>query len=125
MTQKNTCKVKKNIKPIIDIDLPFLLETKLNDKIQLKNYVVKKNNKFTIPKEFNLDKAFRDVLSHPTVADKSFLISIGDRSVGGLTVRDQFVGKYQVPLADCGISMYSFHSKKVRLCLMVKGVQLL
>ena len=111
-SKKILVKSKKNTKPIIDIDLPFLLETKLNDKIQLKKYVVKKNNKFTIPKKFNLDKAFHDVLSHPTVADKSFLISIGDRSVGGLTVRDQFVGKYQVPLADCGISMYSFHSKK-------------
>ena len=42
MTQKNTCKVKKNTKPIIDIDLPFLLRNKLNDKIQLKKYVVKK-----------------------------------------------------------------------------------
>ena len=35
-----------------------------------------------MPKKFNLDKAFHDVLSHPTVADKSFLISIGDESVG-------------------------------------------
>ena len=111
-SKKILVKSKKNIKPIIDIDLPFLLETKLNDKIQLKKYFVNKNNKFTMPRKFNLVKAFHDVLSHPTVADKSFLISIGDRSVGGLTARDQFVGKYQVPLADCGISMYSFHSLK-------------
>jgi len=44
------------------------------------------------------------VLKHPTVASKSFLITIGDRSVGGTTVRDQLVGPWQVPVADCAIT---------------------
>ena len=44
------------------------------------------------------------VLKHPTVASKSFLITIGDRSVGGTSVRDQFVGPWQVPVADCAIT---------------------
>ena len=52
----------------------------------------------------NLAESITDVLRHPTVASKSFLISIGDRSIGGMVVRDQFVGRYQVPVADCAIT---------------------
>ncbi|HWS77622.1 MAG TPA: phosphoribosylformylglycinamidine synthase [Thermomonas sp.] len=48
------------------------------------------------------------VLAHPTVASKSFLITIGDRSVGGLTARDQMVGPWQVPVADCAITLSGF-----------------
>jgi phosphoribosylformylglycinamidine synthase len=47
------------------------------------------------------------VLSHPTVADKSFLITIGDRTVSGHTSRDQMVGPWQVPVADCGVTLSS------------------
>ncbi|MDB5746613.1 MAG: phosphoribosylformylglycinamidine synthase, partial [Massilia sp.] len=43
----------------------------------------------------------------PTVADKSFLITIGDRSVGAMTVRDQMVGPWQVPVADCAVTAMS------------------
>jgi len=42
------------------------------------------------------------------VADKSFLITIGDRSVGGMSVRDQMVGPWQVPVADCAVTAMSF-----------------
>jgi phosphoribosylformylglycinamidine synthase len=45
------------------------------------------------------------VLSHPTVASKRFLITIGDRTVGGLTHRDQMVGPWQVPVADCAVTL--------------------
>jgi phosphoribosylformylglycinamidine synthase len=48
------------------------------------------------------------VLKHPTVASKSFLITIGDRSVGGTTVRDQMVGPWQVPVADCAITTMGY-----------------
>ena len=48
------------------------------------------------------------VLLLPSVADKSFLITIGDRSVGGMTVRDQMVGPWQVPVADCAVTAMSF-----------------
>ncbi len=58
--------------------------------------------------DVTLTEAIRRVLSHPTVADKTFLISIGDRSVGGLIARDQFVGPWQVPVADCGVSVAAF-----------------
>ncbi len=49
------------------------------------------------------------VLSHPTVASKQFLVTIGDRSVGGLTARDQLVGPWQLPVADCAITLAGFH----------------
>ncbi len=48
------------------------------------------------------------VLSHPAVADKSFLIHIGDRSVGGLTARDQMVGPWQVPVSDVAVTSTGF-----------------
>ncbi|HEY3599131.1 MAG TPA: phosphoribosylformylglycinamidine synthase [Paraburkholderia sp.] len=48
------------------------------------------------------------VLRHPTVASKSFLITIGDRSVGGSTARDQMVGPWQVPVADCAITTMDY-----------------
>ncbi|HJV49840.1 MAG TPA: phosphoribosylformylglycinamidine synthase, partial [Noviherbaspirillum sp.] len=53
-----------------------------------------------------LDAAQR-VLRLPTVADKSFLITIGDRTVGAMSVRDQMVGPWQVPVADCAVTAMS------------------
>lgn len=50
------------------------------------------------------------VLRLPTVAAKNFLITIGDRSVGGMTHRDQMVGKYQTPVADCAVTMMGFNT---------------
>ncbi len=55
-------------------------------------------------------EALRRVVSHPAVADKTFLISIGDRSVTGLVARDQMVGPWQVPVADCGVTAATFDS---------------
>ncbi len=55
----------------------------------------------------SLDEAVNRVLSLPTVADKTFLITIGDRTVGGLTHRDQMVGPWQVPVADCAVTTSS------------------
>ena len=56
----------------------------------------------------DLKEAVYRVLRLPAVADKSFLITIGDRSVGGLTVRDQFVGPWQVPVADCAVTLMGY-----------------
>ena len=53
------------------------------------------------------DAALR-VLRLPAVASKQFLITIGDRSVGGLVVRDQMVGPWQVPVADCAVTVSCF-----------------
>ena len=56
----------------------------------------------------SLEGCALDVLRHPTVASKSFLISIGDRTVGGMNSRDPMVGPWQVPVADCAVTMMSF-----------------
>ncbi|MCB1906362.1 MAG: phosphoribosylformylglycinamidine synthase [Rhodocyclaceae bacterium] len=55
-----------------------------------------------------LDEACRRVLRMPAVASKSFLITIGDRTVGGMTARDQMVGPWQVPVADVAVTTMSF-----------------
>lgn len=60
----------------------------------------------------DLAKAVTDVLRHPTVGSKSFLITIGDRSVGGLVSRDQMVGPWQVPVADCGVTTLGFETNR-------------
>ena len=55
-----------------------------------------------------LDKVAFDVLRHPTVASKRFLIAIGDRTVGGLSSRDPMVGPWQVPVADCAVTLADY-----------------
>ena len=55
------------------------------------------------------DAAYR-VLRLPAVADKTFLVTIGDRSVGGMTARDQMVGPWQVPVADVAVTTMGFNT---------------
>ncbi len=57
-----------------------------------------------------LKEAIQRVLSFPAVADKSFLIHIGDRSVTGLVARDQLVGPWQVPVADVAVTASGFYA---------------
>ena len=56
----------------------------------------------------SLEQAAMDVLRHPTVGSKRFLITIGDRTVGGLSHRDQMVGPWQVPVADVAVTLADF-----------------
>jgi phosphoribosylformylglycinamidine synthase len=56
----------------------------------------------------SLQDAAIQVLAHPTVASKRFLITIGDRTVGGMTHRDQMVGPWQVPVADCAVTLADY-----------------
>ncbi len=60
-----------------------------------------------IPNEGLLEEAITRVLAIPSVGSKSFLITIGDRTVGGLTARDQMVGPWQVPVADVSVTAAS------------------
>ena len=62
----------------------------------------------SINNDLELSEAIYRVLSHPSVASKSFLITIGDRTVGGLVARDQLVGRYQVPTSNYAMSTKSF-----------------
>jgi len=55
-----------------------------------------------------LDGAAHRVMRHPAVAAKHFLVAIGDRTVGGLCARDPFVGPWQVPVADCAVTLFDY-----------------
>jgi len=69
-------------------------------------------------KGIDLADAAERILSLPTVAEKTFLITIGDRSVTGMVNRDQMVGPWQVPVADCGVtasSLDSYHGEAMSL----------
>ncbi|NCN88018.1 MAG: phosphoribosylformylglycinamidine synthase [Gallionella sp.] len=57
-----------------------------------------------------LKEAVKRVLRLPSVADKTFLIAIGDRTVGGYTARDQMVGPWQVPVADVAVTTMGYHT---------------
>ena len=59
--------------------------------------------------DIDIEQAAFDVLRLPAVASKSFLITIGDRSVTGMVVRDQMVGPWQVPVADVAVTISSYH----------------
>ena len=59
------------------------------------------------------DAAYR-VLQLPAVADKTFLVTIGDRTVGGLCARDPMVGPWQVPVADVAVDADGFRRVRRR-----------
>ncbi|KAK0485637.1 CobB/CobQ-like glutamine amidotransferase domain-containing protein [Armillaria novae-zelandiae] len=65
-------------------------------------------SKYVTPQVDVLSEAVDRVLRLPSVASKSFLITIGDRSITGLVTRDQMVGPYQVPVADVAVTRTSF-----------------
>jgi phosphoribosylformylglycinamidine synthase len=60
----------------------------------------------------DLREAVERVLRLPSVANKTFLISIGDRTVGGMTARDQMVGPWQVPVADVAVTLMGFNTHR-------------
>jgi phosphoribosylformylglycinamidine synthase len=73
-----------------------------------------KREKARLPKfdtsAIELKDAIERVLRLPSVADKTFLISIGDRTVGGMTARDQMVGPWQVPVADVAVTLMGYNT---------------
>ncbi len=62
------------------------------------------------PATINVAEALDRLLALPTIASKSFLITIGDRSITGQVHRDQMVGPWQVPVADCAVTTVSYDS---------------
>ena len=61
---------------------------------------------------YDLKESAYRVLRLPAVAAKNFLITIGDRSVGGMTHRDQMVGAWQTPVADCAVTLMGFNTHR-------------
>ncbi len=74
--------------------------------------------------EIDLRDAVYRVLRLPAVADKTFLITIGDRTVGGLTARDQMVGPWQVPVADAAVTLLGFDTYRGEAFAMGERTQL-
>jgi phosphoribosylformylglycinamidine synthase len=72
----------------------------------------------------DLREAAYRVLRLPAVADKTFLIAIGDRTVGGMTARDQMVGPWQVPVADAAVTLMGFDTWRGEACAMGERPQL-
>ena len=62
--------------------------------------------------QLSVKDACYSVIRHPTVADKTFLVTIGDRTVGGMSARDQMVGPWQVPVADCAVTTLGYTTYK-------------
>ena len=63
-------------------------------------------------RQVELSRALRRVLLLPSVASKNFLITIGDRTVTGMVHRDQMVGPWQVPVADCAVTTVAYDSTR-------------
>jgi len=63
-------------------------------------------------KDVTVADAVERLLRLPAIASKSFLITIGDRSISGLVVQDQMVGPWQVPVADCAVTLRSYESTR-------------
>ena len=84
----------------VNLSLPAVLENAPSPNIACPPPSAEKFNcsRLPLPK---LEDAAAKVLEHPAVACKRFLINIGDRTVGGLTARDQMVGPWQTPVSDC------------------------
>ncbi|HAZ61476.1 MAG TPA: phosphoribosylformylglycinamidine synthase, partial [Gammaproteobacteria bacterium] len=89
--------------PPVDLPLDVLLGGSPREERTVRRHMPATTAMGSVPHE--LENAWLSVLEHPTVADKSFLVTIGDRSVGGQTVRDQMVGPWQLPVADCAITV--------------------
>ena len=62
--------------------------------------------------QYDLKESAYRVLRLPAVAAKNFLITIGDRTVGGMTHRDQMVGAWQTPVADCAVTLMGFNAHR-------------
>jgi phosphoribosylformylglycinamidine synthase len=92
----------------IDMPLEVLLgkPPKMLREVQHKSF---QKTEFNTKKIDIRDAAYR-LMHLPTIADKTFLITIGDRTVTGLINRDQMVGPWQVPVADCGVTASSYDS---------------
>lgn len=95
-------------KPPVDMALSVLL----GKPPRMMREVVHRNPTLSALTTHTMDlkeTAYR-VLRLPSVADKTFLISIGDRSVGGMTARDQMVGPWQIPVADVAVTLMGYQT---------------
>ncbi|KII76870.1 phosphoribosylformylglycinamidine synthase [Vibrio renipiscarius] len=92
------------------IDMPMDILLGKTPKMHRDAKTLKANNPAIDRSGIEINEAVDRVLRLPTVAEKTFLITIGDRSVTGLVARDQMVGPWQVPVANCAVTAASYDS---------------
>jgi len=109
-TAEKTLKVDDSLLPDQPVDLPMEVLFGKPPKMHRNAETHRPRTQALSLEGLALDEAARRVISHPAVASKSFLITIGDRSISGQVVRDQMVGPWQVPVADCAVTTVSFDS---------------
>ena len=93
----------------VDVPLSMLFGDLPITEMEVKEEFVETFNEDN-SEDIDLSDSITKVLQHPTVSSKSFLITIGDRTVSGMVARDQFVGPYQVPVSDYSLSLRSYTS---------------
>ncbi|STZ76060.1 phosphoribosylformylglycinamidine synthase [Bergeriella denitrificans] len=94
------------------VDLPLNVLLGKPPKTTRSDNTVSRQAEAFVSDGIDLKEAAYRVLRLPAVSAKNFLITIGDRSVGGMTHRDQMVGKYQTPVADCAVTMMGFNTHR-------------
>ena len=92
------------------VDLPMQVMLGGTPRMQRSYQTITRQGQALDRSNIELKDAIFRVLRHPTVASKSFLITIGDRSITGMVARDQMVGRYQVPVADCAVTVTGHRS---------------
>ena len=109
-TDDGHLKVRDDLFSNNPVDLPLNVLLGKPPKTTRSDKTVRSSEKAFTAKNIDITEAAYRVLRLPAVAAKNFLITIGDRSVGGMTHRDQMVGKYQTPVADCAVTMMGFNT---------------
>ena len=109
-TDDGHLKVRDDLFSNNPVDLPLNVLLGKPPKTTRSDQTVRSSEKPFNAGDIDITEAAYRVLRLPTVAAKNFLITIGDRSVGGMTHRDQMVGKYQTPVADCAVTMMGFNT---------------
>ncbi|MEE3607665.1 phosphoribosylformylglycinamidine synthase [Avibacterium paragallinarum] len=100
------------------IDLPMNVLLGKTPKMTRDVASAQVNNPAVDQSQIQLKEALHRVLRLPVVAEKTFLITIGDRSVTGMVARDQMVGPWQIPVADCAVtttSLDSYHGEAMAM----------
>lgn len=97
-----------NNKPV---DLPMGVLFGNTPQMHIEVTTAKAQQKVFDTSDLELDDAIERILKVPAVASKSFLITIGDRSITGMVARDQMVGPWQVPVADCAVTTATVDSQ--------------
>ncbi|KQN68531.1 phosphoribosylformylglycinamidine synthase [Serratia sp. Leaf51] len=100
------------------IDMPLDVLLGKTPKMTRDVTTLKANGDDLNAENIQIAEAVNRVLHLPAVAEKTFLITIGDRTVTGMVARDQMVGPWQIPVADCAVttaSLDSYHGEAMSL----------